>query len=131
MKQISIVVEENIGFPLADITALMAENNINIDMIESQTVGGSGVVVMTVNKYDLALKVLRDAAFKAITEDCLLIRLKDEPGALAKIALKFKDAGMAIRSFHIVSRDEDTSIAALSTERSAQAMELVKDILVS
>ena len=131
MKQISIVIEENIDFPLANITALMAKNDINIDTIESETIGKSGIIVMTVNKYDLALKALRDAAFNAITEDSLLIKLKDEPGALAKIAKKFKDANIAIRSFHIISRNEDTSIAALSTERTAQAMELVQDILVS
>ena len=38
MKQISIVVDEQPSFPLADITELMAANNINIDSIESETV---------------------------------------------------------------------------------------------
>ena len=131
MKQISIVVDEQPGFPLADITELMATNNINIDSIESETVGDSSVIVMTVNKYDLALRALRDAAYNAITEDCLLIKLKDEPGALAKIARRFKDADLHIRSFHIISRNNDTSIAAISTERTANALELVRDILVS
>ncbi|XOF34969.1 MAG: hypothetical protein ACL93V_06675 [Candidatus Electrothrix sp. YB6] len=131
MKQISVVVEDNPGFSLADITELMAGKDININTIESKTVASSDVIVMTVDKYDLALKVLRDAAFNAITEDCLLIKVKDEPGALAKIAIKFKTANIAIRSFHIISRNEDTSIAALSTERTAQALELVQDILVS
>jgi len=131
MKQISIVVEEQPSFPLADITELMAANNINIDTIESETVGGSSVIVMTVNKYDLALRALRDASFHAITEDCLLIKVKDEPGALARIARRFKDADLHIRSFHIISRNNDTSIAAISTERTESAMKLVQDILVS
>lgn len=131
MKQISIVVDEQPSFPLADITELMAANNINIDSIGSETVGDSSVIVMTVNKYDLALRALRDAAYNAITEDCLLIKLKDEPGALAKIARRFKDADLHIRSFHIISRTNDTSIAAISTERTADALELVRDILVA
>ncbi|WP_339138689.1 MAG: hypothetical protein WGN25_10165 [Candidatus Electrothrix sp. GW3-4] len=131
MKQISVVVEEQPRFPLADITELMAANDINIDTIESETVGNASVIVMTVNKYDLALRALRDASFNAITEDCLLIKLKDEPGALAKIARKFKEADLHIRSFHIISRNNDTSIAAISTERTEQAMKLVEDILVS
>ena len=131
MKQISIVVDEQPSFPLADITELMAANNINIDSIGSETVGDSSVIVMTVNKYDLALRALRDAAYNAITEDCLLIKLRDEPGALAKIARRFKDADLHIRSFHIISRTNDTSIAAISTERTADALELVRDILVA
>jgi hypothetical protein len=64
---------------------------------------------MTVDKYDLALKKLRDASFNAITEDSLLIKLKDEPGALAKIVNRFKDANINIRSFHIISRDGQNS----------------------
>ncbi|MCI5212457.1 MAG: hypothetical protein D3910_27565, partial [Candidatus Electrothrix sp. ATG2] len=126
-----IVVEEQPSFPLADITEIMAANNINIDTIESETVGDSSVIVMTVNKYDLALRALRDASYNAITEDCLLIKVKDEPGALARIARRFKDAEMHIRSFHIISRNNDTSIAAISTERTESAMRLVQDILVS
>lgn len=130
MKQISIVVENRSGI-LAEVTNIMAENGINIENIEAETVGNSGIIIMTVDKYDLALKKLRDASFNAITEDSLLIRLKDEPGALAKIAKEFKDANINIRSFHIISRDGDNSIAAISTERTAKAVELVKDILVS
>jgi hypothetical protein len=131
MKQISIVVDEQPSFPLADITELMAAHNINIDTIGAETVGDSSVVVMTVNKYDLALRALRDASYHAITEDCLLIKVKDEPGALAKIARRFKDADLHIRSFHIISRNSDTSIAALSTERTESALQLVQDILVA
>jgi hypothetical protein len=109
----------------------MAAHNINIDTIGAETVGDSSVVVMTVNKYDLALRALRDASYHAITEDCLLIKVKDEPGALAKIARRFKDADLHIRSFHIISRNSDTSIAALSTERTESALQLVQDILVA
>ena len=130
MKQISIVVENRPGI-LAEVTEIMAKNGINIETIEAETIGGSGIVIMTVDKYDLALKKLRDASFNAITEDSLLIKLKDEPGALAKIAKRFKDANINIRSFHIISRDGDNSIAAISTERTANAIELVKDVLVS
>jgi hypothetical protein len=130
MKQISIVVEDREDF-LAEITDLMAENNVNIETIEVETVGDSSIVIMTVDKYDLALKKLRDASFNAITEDCLLLKLKDEPGALAKIARKFRDAHINIRGVHIISRDGAVSIVAISVKRTDKALELVKDVLVS
>ncbi len=130
MKQISIVVKNKPGV-LAEISDVMANNAINIEHIEAEASGDIGVIIMTVDKYDLALKKLRDASFNAITEDSLLLKLKDEPGALAKIANRFKDANINIRSFHIISRDGQNSIAAISTKRTKKAKELVKDVLLS
>ncbi|MCR4337216.1 MAG: ACT domain-containing protein [Candidatus Omnitrophica bacterium] len=130
MKEISIVAENRPGV-LADVTDLMAKNKINIDEIEAETIGNMGVIVMAVQQYDLALKVLRDAGFQAVTEDSLLIKLKDEPGALARIALRFKEANINIRGMHIVRRDSGYSIVAISAERSEEAKKLVKDVLVS
>ena len=59
MKQISIIMESKPGV-LADITDLMAKNKININDIEAETIGKMGIIVMCVDKYDFALKTLRD-----------------------------------------------------------------------
>ena len=130
MKQISIVVQNKPGV-LAEITELMGEHKINITDIEAETFGETGVVVMSVDQYDAALKILRNASFRAITEDSLLLKLQDEPGALAKIAKRFSEANINIRSIHIVSREGGNSIVAVSTERTEEAMKLVEDILVA
>lgn len=130
MRQISIVAKSAPGV-LVKIAELMAERNINITDIEAETLGEMGVVVMTVDQYDTALKVLRDAGFNAISEESLLVRIKDEPGALAKIAKRFSSAGINIRGIHIVNRDGDNSIVAISTERTEDAIKVVEDILVA
>ncbi|MDY6934039.1 MAG: ACT domain-containing protein [Spirochaetota bacterium] len=129
MKQISIIVESVPGV-LADITELMAISSINIDDIEAETIGKMGILVMTVDKYDLALRVLRDSGYHAISEESILVKLKDEPGALAKIAKIFGDANINIRGIHIVNRDGCNSFVAISTERTEEAIELVRDIIV-
>src|SRR3989338_8689525 len=128
MKQISIVVENKPGV-LAQVTELMAKNGINIENIECETIGSAGIMVISINQYDLALQVLREARFHAVTDESILIRLKDEPGALAKIATRFKEAHINIRSLHIVHRDGENSIVAISAERTAEAVQLVKDVL--
>jgi len=130
MKQISIVVKNARGV-LATITELMAERNINITDIEAETVGETGVLVMTVDQYDTALQALRDAGFNAISEESLLVRLKDEPGALARVAKRFSAADINIRGIHIINREGGESIAAISTERTDEALKVVEDILVS
>ena len=129
MKEISILVEDRPGI-LAEICALMAKHNINIENIGAETVGGTGIIVLSTDKYDEALRVLRSESYNAVTEESLLIKLEDKPGALARVAQRFKDANINIRGIHIVRRDGCFSIAAISTERTDEAMALVKDILV-
>ena len=41
--------------------------------------------MLRVNKYDRARRILRNAGWNAITEDSLLVRVKDEPGAIADL----------------------------------------------
>lgn len=129
MKQISIVVESKPGV-LASITELMAAQNININNIEAVSMGETGVILLYVEEYDTALRILNDAGYRAISEESILINLKDEPGALAKIAKRFADAGIGIRGMHIIRRSGDTSIAAVSTKRTEEAIKLVEDIIV-
>ena len=53
--------------------------------------------------------------------------MKDEPGALARIAQRFSEAGINIRSVHILDRKDGVATIALSTspEDRATAEELV------
>ena len=130
MKQITVITEDHPGI-VADITSIMAANNINIETMEAQALGSHGIVIFSVDHYDKALRALRDANYNAFSEDVIIIKLKDEPGALAKIAVRFKEAGINIKSLRIVKRDRENSLVAISMERTDTAMELIKDVLVS
>ena len=70
---------------------------------------------------------MADAGYSAVTDDALLIRLKDEPGALARVAQRFSEAGVNIRSVHILDRKDGFATIALSTlpEDRLRAEELV------
>ena len=130
MKQITVITEDHPGV-VADLTAIMAANCINIETMEAQALGSHGIVIFSVDQYDKALRALRDANYNAFSEDVIIIKLKDEPGALAKIAVRFKEAGINIKSLRIVKRDRENSLVAISMERTDTAMELIKDVLVS
>ena len=66
-----------------------------------------------------------------MTDEALLIRLPDEPGALAKVAARFRDAGINIQSLHILDRHEGYATVALDTEdRDATVALLTPDELV-
>jgi len=129
MKEICVVVKNHPGV-LAEIAELLARHGVNIEQIAAEGIGKTGIIQVQVDRYDTALSALRDAGYRAMTEDCLLIRLPDQPGALAGIAKRFKDAQINIRSIHIVERKEGVSIAAVSTDRTDHAMRLLKDVLI-
>jgi hypothetical protein len=123
MKQITIVAQNRPGL-VADISAALGERGINIEELEAETVHAMCVVVLSVDRYDDALAALRDASFDAVTEDALVVRIKDEPGALAKLARRFSDAGIDLRSIRILNRGGGAAMVAISTDRMEEARKL-------
>ena len=130
MKQITIVAEGDPGL-LARISEILAARGINIETLDAETVHDQGIVILTVDRYDEALAALRDAGVPAVSEDAIIIRIPDEPGALAKISRRFHDAEIRLRSVRIIRRREGYGLVALSTERTEKALDLVRDVLIS
>ncbi len=114
MERIVIMARDEIGV-LADITATLAQANVNLESINTQVNGEHGTIIISTDDTDRALVALADAGYSAVTDDALLIRLKDEPGALALIAQRFGEAGINIRSVHILDRKDGIATIALST----------------
>ncbi len=129
MKEIVIVTKNRAGL-VADISEALATRGINIETLDAEELHDMAVVELTVDRYDVALQALRDAGFEAITEDAIVVRLPDEPGALAKVARKFKEANIDLRSVRILGRQQGSALVALATERTDEARALVKDHLV-
>jgi hypothetical protein len=131
MKQLSIISENRIGV-VTEITEALAAADVNIESIDAETIGEHIVVVLNVNKYDAALQAVHQLKnMRIITEDAILVKLNDEPGALARIARRFTDAGIELRSIRFMERNSEYSLVAISTDRTANALALVADVLVS
>ena len=129
MKQLTVLVPNELGIA-ARLTACLAERGINIEEIEVESVADHGVVVLSVDRYDEALRALSDQGFRVITQDTLLVRLEDKPGALAAVALQLKDAGLDLRSMHILRRNDSGTTASLVCSDNAAAAEVLRDVLV-
>lgn len=130
MKEIMVVTRNRPGL-LADISETLAARGINIETIDADELHDTAIVELTVDRYDAALRSLRDAGFDAVTEDALLVRLKDEPGALAKVARRFKEAQIDLRSVRFIRRQAGYAYVALATDRTDEARQLIKEFLVS
>ncbi len=112
MNEIIIPVKEPPG-TLAAVSESLARADINIEFIEARVVGESGIIVLRVDRYDAALRILMDAGYRAVTEDALVLDLENRPGALAEVARRLADARIGIRSLRIVEQAGDRSLVAL------------------
>ncbi len=128
MKQIHIVGINRLGL-IADLTEALAQGEINIESVDAEEVGDNAVVVFNVDQYDRALQCLRDIqGIQIVTEDAILVKLKNQPGALAKVARRFTDAGISVRSVRFIERDDEFALVAISTDRTDAALALVADV---
>ena len=129
MKQITIITENQSG-EVATISTLLGNLNINIEDIEVEKGEEHGVITLSVDRYDAALRAIREAGFQAITQDALLVRLEDKPGALARIATRFEEKAIELRSMHIIQRRNGRAHVSIVTTNNEKAAELLKDVIV-
>ena len=97
-----VVIANNEAGVIADIAGALAERDINIETISAEAIGEKGAITLTADDHDGALRALTDAGFKTVSDESLVLRLQDEPGALARLAERFKQAGVNIRSLHFL-----------------------------
>ena len=121
-----VVIANNEAGVIADIAGALADRNINIETISTAALGEKGAITLTTDDYDGALRALTDAGFKTVSDDSLILRLRDEPGALAKLAEKFKQGGVNIQSLHILDRRNGHTTVAISADDRAKAESLVE-----
>ena len=121
-----VVIANNEAGVIADIAGALAERDINIETISAEALGEKGAITLTADDHDGALRALTDAGFKTVSDESLVLRLRDEPGALARLAEKFKQAGVNIRSLHFLDRRNGYATVAISADDRAKAEALVE-----
>jgi len=129
MKQLTVLVPDETGIA-ARLTACLAAHGVNIEEIDIEGVEDRGIVVMSVDRYDEALRALSQEGFRVITQSTLLVRLEDRPGALAAVAARLRDEGIDLRSMHILHRDASGTTASLVCSDNARAAVVLRDAIV-
>jgi hypothetical protein len=130
MKQITVITPPDRPGTLADIAERLAARGVNILDIDATDDHAHGVILLSAEPYDEALRALTDAGYHAVSEDALVVRLKDEPGGLARVAARFREPRINITTMRFLRRDGGWATVVLSTDDNARARELLADCLV-
>ncbi len=124
ITRIVVMADNQVGV-IADITAILANAGINLESINTDARSGQEAVILTTDNSDHALYVLNQAGYKAVGDEVLVLRLRDEPGALAGVADKLKQAGINIQSMHILNRSAGHAMIALTTGDRDRTLEAI------
>ena len=124
MERIIIIVRDEVGV-IAGVARALADRGINIESLDTERAGEQGIITLTTDDTNRALLALKEAEFQAVTDDSLVFRIPDEPGALARVAERFKTAGVNIQSLHILDRRAGQAVVALSAQDREEARKLL------
>ena len=122
-SHIIVIVPDEPG-SLANVTTVLGEANINIEMIDGRA-GEFGVITLSTDDDDEAMRVLLQANLRAVTSDVVVFRLPDKPGALAGVAQLFGSNNINVRTIHIVHRLAEHAIVAVTTDDDELARTLI------
>jgi hypothetical protein len=116
---------------MADVTERLSRAGINIENLQAASSGDVGIVTVAVDNPDEAMRVLREAGYRPVADETILIRLDNHAGAVADAAARLRDAGVNIRSMHFLDRNGNTALIGLVCDPAAVARETLKAFLVS
>jgi hypothetical protein len=131
MRVLKIVEKDRIGL-MADIALALSEVGINIENISATAVQGKAVIVFEVREEeeDKATEILKKKGYKVLSEEMIVIKLKDKPGELARISKMLKENKVNFTNLQVMSRDGKETLVGLTVEQPEKARELLKDVLV-
>lgn len=130
MRQLTIV-SKNSNELVADITELLAKNDIDIRNIDSHLAGDDAYIKLVLSDHVRGLHLLTQAGYKAVSDDSVLLRVVDEPGALAKLSRLISERGINTRAITMLHHDDGFTIAAISTDDNSRVRGIFRKELVS
>ena len=83
---------------LAKVTHALAEAGVNITALCAGDAAGRGKLRILVNNPGKARRALRAAGFRAAEEPAFVIRMRNRPGTLARVAERVAQARINIKS---------------------------------
>jgi hypothetical protein len=127
VKQISIFLENKSG-RLAQVTAALGENNINIRALSIADTTDFGILRLIVNKPDKAFRVLKEEGFTVGFTEVIAVEVADKPGGLAQVLQLLDRAGINIEYLYaFVQKTADAALVVFRVEQLDQAVKVLME----
>ena len=126
IKQISIFVENKPG-RLAEITGIIAENNINIRALSVADTTHFGILRIIVDDPEEVERVLREAGLTVSITSVITACIKNRPGGLAEVLKLLSDNDIAIEYMYaFIAKSDNEAYVVMRIEAESAAVQLLK-----
>ena len=95
---------------LAQLARTLADAGVNISSLSADAVTGRGKVRVIVNDAVKARRALRRAKYRASEEPAFVVRMRNKPGSLARVAGKLAKAGVNIKSAYATTAGRGATV---------------------
>ncbi len=95
VEQIAVFLENKSG-RLAEITRILAAENVNIRALSVADTADFGILRLIVDKVDQAKKILKNNGFTVGKTNVIAVEVADQPGGLASVLKTIEAAGLNV-----------------------------------
>jgi hypothetical protein len=95
---------------LAQLARTLADAGVNIATLSADAVSGRGKIRITVNDPGKAKRALRRAKYRVSEEPAFVVRMRNKPGTLARVAGKLAKARVNIKSAYATTAGRGAAV---------------------
>jgi len=99
---------------LAALARTLAEAGVNVTALSAAEASGRGKIRLLVNDPARARRALRKAKYRVSEEPAFVLRLRNRPGALARVAGRLAKERINVRSIYATTAGRGTAAVVLT-----------------
>ena len=126
VEQIAVFLENKSG-RLAEITGILAENDINIRALSVADTADFGILRLIVDKVDLAKEVLRKGGFTVGKTNVVAVEVPDRSGGLASVLKVVNEVGLNVEYMYaFVNKSGANAVLIFRFDEMDKAIEVLQ-----
>lgn len=126
VRQISVFMENKVG-PLAEITTLLAQHQINMRALSIAETQDFGILRIIVEEPEKAEQVLKDNQIIFRESSVLAVLMEDRPGSMAAVVDLLAQAGIPVEyAYAFITRQADNACLILKVKEDEAAEALLE-----
>ena len=95
---------------LAALARTLADARVNISALSAETKVRTRKIRVVVKNLGQAKRALRHAKYRATEEPAFVVRMRNKPGALARVAARLAKAGVNIKSVYATTAGRSATV---------------------
>lgn len=127
VEQIAVFLENKSG-RLAEITRILAENDVNIRALSVADTADFGILRLIVDKVDKAKESLRAGGFTVGKTNVVAVEVPDRSGGLASVLKEINEVGLNVEYMYaFVNKSGENAVLIFRFDEMDKAIEILRD----